>query len=293
MNRRKVLKRLGLFAGAITMSKLSGVASFLDELPESNHRMPVLFVGHGNPMNAVEENEFTKGWRTMANGIEKPTAIVCISAHWETKGTKVTAMQNPRMIYDMYGFPQKLYDVKYQAQGHPKLAKDIIDNVKFTKIQEDHDWGFDHGTWSVLTKLFPQADIPCIQLSLDRTRDLNYHFELAKELVRFRKKGVLFVASGNIVHNIGVIMQTGNRIADWAIEFDKKVAECIEKQDYSSLIKYDALGKMAQLSVNSAEHYIPMLYALALREKGDAIKYFNHEKYETLMGAGMRSFKLH
>ena len=292
MNRRELIKRLALLTGGLIMSNITSVAGILNGLPEQESLMPVLFMGHGNPMNAIEDNYFTKGWKTMVKGMPKPKAIVCISAHWETKGTKVTAMQNPKMIYDMYGFPKSLYEVNYPAQGNPALAKEIIEQVDFTDIHEDQSWGFDHGTWSVLTHAFPDADIPCIQLSLDKTRDLNYHYNLAKELIPFRKKGVLFVSSGNIVHNIRVIMQTNNKPSDWALDFDNKVTQFINDTNHSPLINYKTIGQSAEISVNSAEHYIPMLYALAMQSKKDNVAYFNHEDKTNLMGIGMRSFKI-
>lgn len=274
------------------MSDILQAKQLLQNLPETEFMTPALFMGHGSPMNAIEDNPFTQGWKNMVKDIPKPKAIICISAHWETRGTKVTAMQNPRMIYDMYGFPQPLYDVQYNAPGDPELAKEIVTAITQPTIEEDHKWGFDHGTWSVLTHAFPDADIPCIQLSLDRTRDLNYHYALAQQLVQFRKKGVLIVGSGNIVHNLSVIMRNGNQPTDWATEFDTKVVELINDRNHTPLIHYNTLGSAAEISVNSAEHYIPMLYILALQQKNEHIVYENHQYHDTLMGIGMRSFKV-
>ena len=257
-----------------------------------DYTFPVLFMGHGNPMNAVEDNSFTRGWTDAVKNLPVPKAIVCISAHWETKGTKVTAMEQPKMIYDMYGFPQHLYEVNYNAPGNPKLAEEIKNTVTSTKINLDHDWGFDHGTWSVLVKMFPEANIPCIQLSLDRTRDLNYHYQLAQELLKFRNKGVLFVASGNIVHNLRIIMQTANKPTDWAQEFDQKIASLIIEGNHDPIINYKKLGQAAELSVNSAEHYIPLIYALGLRKKNEEASFFNHNQYQDLMSMGMRCVRI-
>lgn len=274
------------------MTNLKTTANYLAELADTDYTMPVLFLGHGSPMNAIEDNEFTRGWKELIKDIPKPKAIVCISAHWETRGTKVTAMQNPRMIYDMGGFPQKLYEVVYNAPGDPELAKNIINSIQNPLIEEDHKWGFDHGTWSVLTHAFPEANIPLIQLSLDRTRDLNYHYNLGKQLSYLRKKGVLIVGSGNIVHNLPMIFQTGDKPADWALEFDNYIEKSIINQTYDKVINYQSFGKAAELSVNSAEHYIPLLYILGTQNNKDKVVFSNTKNTTSLLGIGMRCVKL-
>lgn len=251
--------------------------NYIKDLSETSYLMPVFFVGHGNPMNAIEENDYTHGWEKLASSIPRPKAILCVSAHWETQGTKVLTVDKPRMIYDMYGFPEKLYQVKYPCDGAPELAKEVIEQVHETKVVEDTTWGLDHGTWSVLVKMYPQADIPCFQLSLDRTRDLKHHYQVAKELAFLRKKGVLIVCSGNIVHNLRYARFGDVQPYDWAIEFDEKVKELILKGDHQSLINYQALGESALLSVNSAEHYIPLLYTLALQNKNDSLSFANEQ----------------
>ncbi|MFY0674613.1 MAG: 4,5-DOPA dioxygenase extradiol [Bacteroidia bacterium] len=266
--------------------------SALKNFTENTEKMPVLFMGHGNPMNAIEDNVFTRGWKQMVKDIPTPKAILCISAHWETNGAKVLSSAQPRMIYDMYGFPQKLYQVKYPAVGSPELAKEVSSQVKFTNVALDDTWGFDHGTWSVLVHAFPDADIPCFQLSLNKTRNMKWHYDLAKELTYLRSKGVLIVGSGNIVHNLSNFKALFDKTPDWALEFDKKSTELILDDNHSALLDYKQFGKSALLSVNSAEHYIPMLYAISQKEKGDSIQFFNHDIHENLMATGMRSIRI-
>ena len=240
--------------------------------------MPVLFVGHGNPMNAVEDNSFTKGWSNIVKDIPNPNAILCISAHWETRGTFVTAMEKPRTIYDMYGFPKELYEVKYDCPGAQELAKSIQAASKKTEIHLDETWGLDHGTWSVLVKMYPEANIPVLQLSIDHFQGPQYHYDLAKELEQLRKKGVLIIGSGNIVHNLRYASFAEKPTPyDWAIEFDEKAKELILAKDHSSLINYQKLGEAAQLSIPTAEHYLPLLYTLALQNTSDQLKFFNEK----------------
>jgi len=291
MERRRFIK-LAALTGAASLTSSSMVSGYLKSLPNQGLRMPVLFMGHGNPMNAIEDNIFTQGWRNMVRDIPKPKAILCISAHWETRGTKVMANTKPRMVYDMYGFPQKLYEVKYPAPGSPEMAQEVATKIKFTSVELNNDWGFDHGTWSVLTHAFPDADIPCFQLSLNKTRDMQWHYDLAGELSFLRKKGVLIVGSGNIVHNLSNFKALFEESPEWALEFDAKSAELIEKGDHQALINYKQLGKAAMLSVNSAEHYIPMLYTLALQQNDEKITFFNHGVHDNLMATGMRCLKL-
>ncbi len=238
--------------------------------------MPVLFVGHGNPMNAITENEFTEGWRRMAQHLE-PRAILCISAHWETRGTRVTMTPKPRTIHDFGGFPRELYEVSYPAPGAPELASSVIQTVKIRSVQEDHDWGLDHGTWSVLVKMFPGANLPVFQLSLDYGMDLNAHYELAKELSFLRRKGVLIIGSGNIVHNLRMARWDSNEPYDWAVSFDEQVKSFIRERNHQALINGERINREAGLSVPTREHYLPLLYALAQQEENEKVTFFNEQ----------------
>lgn len=264
---------------------LAGAAMKLNELNKmtaplsSTDKMPVLFLGHGSPMNAIEENEFVTGFRNVAKEIPKPNAILCVSAHWETRGTMVTAMEHPVTIHDFGGFPKELYDVQYPAPGSPQLAKDTKELVKKAEVKLDEKWGLDHGAWSVIKHLYPKADIPVIQMSLDYYQGPQYHYELAKELASLRNKGVLIIGSGNMVHNLRMVawdkLNTDNYGYDWALEAREKMKHFILDDDHKALINYSAQGKPFQLSVPSPEHYLPLLYTLALKEKGDEISLFN------------------
>jgi 4,5-DOPA dioxygenase extradiol len=250
-------------------------------------KMPVLFVGHGNPMNAISENSITRGWREMGKGLQ-PKAILCISAHWQTKGTKVTMVDKPATIHDFGGFPQALFDVDYPAPGAPDVGKAVIDSVNYATVEEDHEWGLDHGTWSVLIKMFPSADIPVLQMSLDYRQGPKYHYELAKQLAFLRNKGVLIVGSGNIIHNLRMARWQSNEPYDWAVDFDQQVKELIDTRSHEPLINYDSLGTPAKLSIPTNEHYIPMLSALALQNDEDETSYFND--HIDMGSMAMRSF---
>lgn len=236
-------------------------------------RMPVLFVGHGSPMNAIEHNVFSNGWESVGKNLPTPTAILCVSAHWETMGTKVTAMEKPKTIHDFGGFPDELYAVQYPAPGAPAMAE-ATTHVSKHPILLDHEWGLDHGAWSVLMHLFPNANIPTYQLSLDVTMAPHKHVELARDLAALRQRGVLIVGSGNIVHNLRRIAWNGKPY-DWAIEFDATVAKLIESGNVDALANYQTLGMAATMSIPSNEHYLPMLYALAMRSKTDNLTFFN------------------
>ena len=231
MERKTFIKSLALVTGGLAMTKVSSAASYLRSLPDTGTRMPAVFIGHGSPMNALEENLFTRQWAALTADIPTPKAILCVSAHWETKGTKVTAMKAPRQIYDMRGFPQELYDYKYPAPGSPDVAAEVQRMVLKTKVEADHSWGLDHGTWSVLAHMYPQANIPCFQLSLNSTRDLQYHYDLAAELAPLRDKGVLIVGSGNIVHNLRMMTMNNSLPFQWAKAFDDEVKARIIDRD--------------------------------------------------------------
>ncbi len=235
--------------------------------------MPALFMGHGSPMNAIEDNEFSQAWRESAQHIPRPTAILCISAHWETRGAQVTAMQQPRTIHDFYGFPKPLFDKVYPAPGAPWLAQRVIELVGDPQVTPDQSWGLDHGTWSVLCQMYPQADIPVVQLSLDRSIDPDRHYKLAEKLKQLRQEGVLVVGSGNIVHNLRMMVWEDTAF-DWASEYDAQVKQWILDENHSAIIHYEKHGRPALLSVNSAEHYLPLLYILGIKDKGEPATFF-------------------
>lgn len=234
--------------------------------------MPVLFVGHGNPMYAIEENSFTETWRNLGETLPKPKAILCISAHWETNGTFVTAMQNPQTIHDFYGFPQILFDVQYPAPGNPELANTIAGNLN---LGLDENWGLDHGTWSVLKHIYPKADVPVIQLSLDRTKSAQQHYEFAKKLQFLRNKDVLIIGSGNIVHNLRLVNFRNPNGDEWANVANETLKDLILADEHKSLVNYQNLGNEVRLVIPTPEHYLPLLYVLALKNKDEKIEFFN------------------
>lgn len=248
----------------------------------SSGQMPVLFIGHGSPMNAIEDNEFSRGWREAAEKLPRPKAILCISAHWETWGTLVTGMEQPRTIHDFGGFPRELYEAQYPAPGSKWLATAVRDTVKNTQVDPDEDWGLDHGAWSVLIQMFPEADIPVVQLSLDYTKTPQEHYNLAKELAPLREEGVLILGSGNIVHNLrravlpggwGDINQPFG--LDWALEASDLLKGLILQDDHNALINYGDLGPAVGLAIPTPEHYLPLLYVLAVKRPGDQVTLFN------------------
>ncbi len=241
-------------------------------------KMPVLFLGHGSPMNAIEENEFVRGFRKISSEIETPTAIIVVSAHWESKGTKVTAMESPRTIHDFGGFPKALHDIHYPAPGKPQLASDLKEMVRSTQVALDEKWGLDHGAWTVIRHMYPKADIPVVQLSLDYLKNPQQHYELAKELYGLRHKGILIVGSGNIVHNLGMVhwqRLNDNYGYDWAIEVNDKVKRFIMNSNHQELVDFSKQGKAFELAIPTPEHYLPLLYALALQDDRDEINIFN------------------
>ncbi len=280
--------------GITAMTTLGGFKALTDNFEEQDVEMPVLFIGHGSPMNAIEDNEFTIAWRAVAKTIPKPKAILCISAHWETKGTFVTAMEKPKTIHDFGGFPKALFDTQYPAPGSKWLAEETKKIITSTTIGLDEAWGLDHGSWSVLKQLYPAADVPVIEFSLDYTKDAQYHYDLAKQLAALRKKGVLIVGSGNMVHNFQYADfgygGLSAKALDWAIEANEDFKKLITANDFQSLIEYKKYSKAFQLSAPTPEHYLPMIYALALRGKNETVSYFNDE---VLGGSfSMTSFKI-
>jgi 4,5-DOPA dioxygenase extradiol len=265
--------------GLTALSTLSSFSKISEELKEDGQLMPVLFIGHGSPMNAIEDNEFSRGWKAIAKTIPTPKAILMVSAHWETKDTYVTSVIKPETIHDFGGFPKALFDVQYPAPGSKWLADETVKAVHTTKVGLDEAWGLDHGAWSVLKHLYPKADIPVIQLSLDYTKNAQYHYDLAKELYSLRKKGVLIIGSGNMVHNFQYAKFTGDFNAhfghDWAIEANETFKKLITNRDVQLLINYDRGSTPLRLSAPTPDHYLPMLYSLALGGSNEKIKLFN------------------
>lgn len=254
-----------------------------------NTRMPALFIGHGSPMNTIEDNDFRLYWQGLGKRLPKARAILCISAHWETLGLAITASQSPSTIHDFYGFPKALFDVQYPAPGDPELARQIADLMVGEKVHLDTERGLDHGAWSVLQPMYPLADIPVLQLSLDRTRNAASHYELAKKLRPLREQGVLIIGSGNIVHNLRVFNFEQTKPYDWATMFDLMVKNCILQKDHAALCNYSSFGQMAELSIPTAEHYLPMLYVLAQQQENDSLEFFNEEVMSSI---SMRSLQI-
>ncbi len=246
---------------------------------KSSERMPVLFHGHGSPMNANEENEFVAGFRKIGEETAKPQAILCVSAHWETKGTQVTAMPTPRTIHDFGGFPPELFAVQYPAPGSPELAIETQKLITSTTVGLDQQWGLDHGAWSVVKHLYPNADVPIIELSLDKDLSAEKHYALAKQLGAMREKGVLIIGSGNLVHNLRLVawnrMNEANFGFDWALEARAIFNQAILSGDHQALVNYTKLGSAVQLAIPTPEHYLPLMYALALQQPGDQASLFN------------------
>ncbi len=251
------------------------------ESPESRNRkerMPLLFLGHGSPMNAIEENEFVRGFREVASTLPRPRAILCISAHWETNGTRLTAMEKPRTIHDFGGFPQALFDVKYPAPGSPALVKEAQAMLKGYAAEADQQWGLDHGAWSVLKHLYPKADIPVVQMSLDYNKKPAEHYQMAKELEGLRNSGVLIIGSGNLVHNLGMVAwdKINQPYAyEWAQEAMHKMREALLLDEHQKLVQFESQGREFQLSIPSPEHFLPILYILGLKKSDEKIRLFN------------------
>lgn len=248
-------------------------------MKENTTRMPVLFVGHGSPMYAIEENEFVQSWRDLGEVLPKPEAIICISAHWETRGTLVTAMSKPQTIHDFGGFPCELYEIQYPTPGNPELANDMINSIVGSTVVGDQKWGLDHGTWSVIRRIYPNADIPVVQMSLDYNKSPKEHYELAKELAAYREKGVLIIGSGNIVHNLRHVAWDKKDDEEfglhWVIEANDIIKKLILENNHNALIDYHLLGKEVQLAIPTPDHYLPLLYALALKKEDEEVSFFN------------------
>lgn len=261
---------------------------------KSTNPLPAWFIGHGSPMNVLMDNSFTRTLQTMGKSLpEKSQAILVISAHWLTrKGTYVAVTEKPETIYDFYGFPQAMYDVQYPSPGAPEYAREVKNIITSTEVQEDHEWGLDHGAWTILKHAFPQADIPVFQMSIDYSKPASYHFALANELQALRSKGVLIIGSGNIVHNLRAAdfhNITANAYP-WAQEFDEISKKKIVSREFTDLINYEKLGQAALMSVPTPDHYFPMIYSLGLVRDKDEINF----TYEEIQNASvsMRCFEM-
>ncbi len=237
--------------------------------------MPAIFFGHGNPMNAIANNDYTKGWQAIGQTVHRPAAVLVLSAHWYIQGCKVTANVAPRTIHDFGGFPKELFAVAYPAPGSPELAQRVKELLAPVAVELDDSWGLDHGTWSVLTHVFPQADIPVVQLSIDSRQPAIFHYELGKRLAKLREEGVLVIGSGNLVHNLHTYAwgETGIPPFDWAVRFEQKILELLLQGDDAGIIAYEELGHDALLSVPTPDHYLPLLYILGLRRGDDAVSF--------------------
>ena len=265
--------------GASAMASLHPFYNWSQSLLEEEEKLPVLFIGHGSPMNGIEDNEFSRTWSKFGNEIPKPKAVLVISAHWLTNGTHITVMNNPKTIHDFGGFPQALFDVHYPAKGNPELAKYTSELITSTSIGLDHDWGLDHGTWTVVRHMYPNADIPVLQLSIDYNKPAEYHYNLAKQLASLRKKGVLIIGSGNMIHNLRMVawdkLSEAEYGFDWAIEMNTLFKEKIGNNDFKSLLDYEKLNKAAKLAIPTPDHYFPLIYAMALQDNNDEVLFFN------------------
>ena len=277
MERKIFIKTI--ITGAVTMTSLSAFNRFTNDLKEQEQLMPVLFIGHGSPMNGIEDNEFSRRWAQMAKEIPTPKAVLVVSAHWFSKGTHITAMDFPKTIHDFGGFPKELFEVQYPAPGNPVLAKETAALLHSVHVELDHDWGLDHGTWTIVRHMYPNANIPVLQLSIDFSKGAQYHYDLAKELYALRKKGVLIIGSGNMVHNLRMLawdkLNESEYAYDWAAQMNNTFKELIADGNHKALINYNLLGKEAMLAIPTPEHYLPLLYSLALKKNKDDISFFN------------------
>lgn len=275
MYRREFLSSI---AGIGAIGTLSSFKNITDDLSNSD-KMPVLFIGHGSPMNGIENNEFSNQWKKFGQSLPIPKAIVIVSAHWLTKGTWITAMKSPKTIHDFGGFPKELYDVQYNAPGSPELAQETKSIIKSVNAELDHDWGLDHGAWTVTRRMYPDANIPVLQISIDINRPASFHYQLGKELASLRTKGVLIIGSGNMVHNLGKIAwdkidEVGFGY-DWAVEMHQLFKSKITDNNHQALINYSSLSKSALLAVPTPDHYFPLMYILGLQQKNEKAEFFN------------------
>lgn len=262
------------------MTTLSAFNKFTDGLSRQQQLMPVLFIGHGSPMNGIEDNAFSQQWKRLAAQMPTPTAVLVVSAHWLTRGTHITAMDHPRTIHDFGGFPRELFQVQYKAPGSPELAREAAALITSTPVGLDHDWGLDHGAWTIIRHMYPDATIPVLQLSIDYTKGPRYHYELAKELYALRRKGVLIMGSGNMVHNLGMVAwdKLDSPFGfDWAVEMNEVFKSKILNGDHQPLLNYEALSKVSRLAIPTPDHYYPLMYTLGLQGKGEEVSIFNDQ----------------
>ena len=267
-------------SSAIAIGSSGVLSSFVNSFAEEEAKLPFFFVGHGSPMNGIQENDYSKYWKALGTILPKPKAIFCISAHWLTKGTFVTAMETPPTIHDFGGFPKELFEVNYPAPGNPELATEIKNLITTTTVGLDHEWGLDHGCWSIVRHMYPDADIPVLQLSIDYSQPAQYHYDLAKQLASLRKKGVLILGSGNMVHNLGMVAWDRLNESfgfDWTLEMNDLLKQKITNADHRSLINYDQLHSAAKLAIPTPDHYYPLIYTLGLQEVNDPITFFNDQ----------------
>lgn len=278
MKRSDFLKTIAALPLTTQAMELSDLNKMVSEFAATD-KMPVLFVGHGSPMNGIENNEFSQYWAKMGKQLPKPQAVLVVSAHWLTKGTHVTAMAQPRTIHDFGGFPQALFDVQYPAAGSPTLANEIKSLITHTNVGLDHDWGLDHGAWSVVKQMYPTANIPVLQLSIDYYKPAHYHYDLAKQLAKLRHKGVLILGSGNMVHNLRMAafdkFNVPNYGYDWAIETNETFKKYILNKNHQALMEYEKMGQGAKMAVPTPDHYYPLIYSLALQDNQDKTTFFN------------------
>lgn len=273
MKRSTFIKSLGIIPLGLGAMKLSAFSKLTGDFKEQK-RLPVLFVGHGSPMNVIADNSFTKHLNQLGKQLELPKAILVISAHWLTRGTKVSITPKPETIYDFGGFPDALYNIKYPAPGSPEHAAQLMQEVHKTGVEADAVMGLDHGAWTILHHIYPKADIPVFQMSIDYSKDAQYHFDLAAELSALRDKGILIIASGNVVHNLGRIDFNENApVYDWAAEADKVIKTKIDQRLFNDLVNYNNLGTSVKMGVPTNDHYLPMIYALGLLDKNEQAKY--------------------
>jgi 4,5-DOPA dioxygenase extradiol len=276
MNRKTFLT---LMAGTTGMAAMGAVRMLHELYAETDVIMPALFVGHGSPMNGIEDNLFSNQWKKLGTELPVPKAVLVISAHWLTKGTFVTAVDKPQTIHDFGGFPQALFDAQYPATGDPQLAKSISELITEPAIGLDHEWGLDHGSWTILKHIYPKAEIPVLQLSIDYNQPPSYHYELAKAIAGLRKRGILIIGSGNMVHNLRMVdfarLNEDNYGFDWALELNDIFKTKILAGDHQALINYTSLHKASKLAIPTPDHYYPLLYTLGLQQPSDTVRFFN------------------
>lgn len=267
--------------GFAAIGGLTSAFELKNILSEEDYEYPVLFVGHGSPMNGIEENDFSKQWKKQVEHLPTPKMVLVVSAHWLTRGTYITAMDHPQTIHDFGGFPDELFAVQYPAPGSLDWANTTKELITSTTVGLNHEWGLDHGTWTVVRHMYPEANVPVLQLSIDYTKQADYHYKLANELKALRKKGVLIIGSGNMVHNLGKVawdkLNEVNYGYDWAIEAHELFKKLIHDRDHQALINYQKLGTSVQLAIPTADHYFPLIYTLGLSNEKDTIGIFNDQ----------------